>query len=228
MLIGNYKKTISKFIDRGYQFIDFNQIDQKKDLQIILRHDIDLDINIALEMAKIENKLNINSTYFFLLTNESYNLISEENLGYVKKIRDLGHSISLHFDIAIYKNAKKGLDIESAIFNKIFEEDINIISIHRPSEDFLKNPLNYFSLATSYDEKFTKNINYFSDSGGSFKYGHPIDSKVFKKGLNIQLLIHPIWWINSKNSINETVNNMINNKKELLKAHFQKNIKTFK
>lgn len=38
-------------------------------------------------------------------------------------------------------------------------------------------------------------MKYFSDSNGEFKYGNPLQSKDFKHLNNIQLLIHPIWWI---------------------------------
>tara|TARA_B110000438_G_scaffold224567_1_gene218367 strand:- start:2581 stop:3267 length:687 start_codon:yes stop_codon:yes gene_type:complete len=227
MLIGDYKKLLQSIIDKKYSFVKFGDIDNNKDSQIILRHDIDLDIDLALDMAIIENTLDIKSTYFFLLTNDSYNLISERNSSLLMKIKQLGHSISLHFDMEIYKDPKKGLEIELDIFKKNFQERVDIVSIHRPSQDFLKNPNGYFNVNNSYEDIFTKNAKYFADSGGNFKYGSPVNSKAFRKNENLQLLIHPIWWINSENTIKETVNKTIDNKRNKLEEHFKKNIKTY-
>ena len=35
-------------------------------------------------------------------------------------------------------------------------------------------------------------MKYITDSNGSWKYGYPID--YLDNSMNIQLLIHPIWW----------------------------------
>ena len=64
MFQNNYIKFIKKFKDSGYEFIFFNEKIKSK-FNIILRHDIDFDVDYALKMAKMENKLNIKSTYFF-------------------------------------------------------------------------------------------------------------------------------------------------------------------
>lgn len=226
MLIGNYKTLLKTFIKQKYYFVDFSSIDINKNSQVILRHDIDLDIDIALEMAKIENNLNIKSTYFFLLKNDSYNLLSRSSIDSVLKIKNLGHNISLHFDMKLYNNSKEGLKSELKIFNQTFGEKVNMISIHRPSKDFLENPNSYFAVNNSYEDKINKNISYFADSGGSFKYGNPTNSEAFKNNKNIQLLIHPVWWINSDKSIKKTIDKVIDFKKNKLYKHFKKNIST--
>ena len=62
--IKEYKKLIKFFKSLGYNFVFFSK-NIKKNKNILLRHDVDIDILKAYEMAKIENKLNIKSTYFF-------------------------------------------------------------------------------------------------------------------------------------------------------------------
>ena len=66
-----------------------------KNNQLIIRHDIDLDIDLALEIARIENSINAKSTYFSVRS-ESYNLLSTENVEKVKKIKSRSHKISIH------------------------------------------------------------------------------------------------------------------------------------
>ncbi len=62
----------------------------------------------------------------------------------VNEIKRLGHIVSLHYDIEIYKEPKKELVNEIKIFENLFETKINIISIHRPNKEFLNSPIIIF------------------------------------------------------------------------------------
>jgi len=52
----------------------------------LLRHDVDVDVGAALEMAKVEKSLGVSSTYFLMLRPPVYNLMSRHNHQAVKKI----------------------------------------------------------------------------------------------------------------------------------------------
>mgnify|MGYP003977849987 CR=1 FL=1 len=229
MLFETYKSFIEKFHKKGYRSIFFEELNANKNNQLIIRHDIDLDIDLALDIAKIENSIGARSTYFFLIASESYNLMSRENIEKVKLIRELGHKISLHFDLMIYKDVHEGLKNEIETFYTFFNEKIDIISIHRPNVDFLDNSENFFNIKTSYEKIFTKeNISYYSDSGGSFRFGNPVESLDFKENKNIQLLTHPVWWTSDKDSVNSCIQSVLEYKSSKMRKHFQKNIKIFK
>ena len=62
----DYENFLSKFKKNDYIFKFFHQKIFKK-RNIILRHDVDFDTDYALNIAKIEKKLKIKSTFFFLL-----------------------------------------------------------------------------------------------------------------------------------------------------------------
>ena len=192
----SYILLINKLLSSNYKFVFFEDFNRNIKGQIILRHDVDQDCSYALELAKIENSLGIKSTYFFLIRNDSYNLFSERNSVSVKKIKSLGHSISLHFDPLVYKNPREGLLLEKNMFENFFNEKVNMVSLHRPPKDYIgseyKKALDF---PNTYEDIYFKNIHYCSDSRGAFRYGYPTNSMAFKKKLNIQLLIHPIWWI---------------------------------
>lgn len=205
----------------------FDSFDLTKKNQLILRHDIDFDIKAAYEIAVIEHELNVKSTFFFLLRGDFYNLINSENYDLVKKIESLGHKISLHYDIEIYTNPQKELIAEIKIFEDFFNTKIDIISIHRPSRDFLKNPNNYFNVTNTYEDKYFKKISYFADSGGRFRFGNPLESPDYKLNHNIQLLTHPIWWTSSLSSVDDILNQLIKSRKSDLKLLLGKNVKTF-
>ena len=125
------------------------------------------------------------------------------------QIKELGHSVSLHFDMLLYENVKDGLHKEKDIFSHYFKTEVDIISIHRPTDNFLKNPESYFNVENTY-EKISKEYQYFADSGGSFRFGYPTQSSAFKNNDNIQLLIHPVWWIIDGNDVKNKVNKVIN------------------
>ena len=223
----NYKDFINEFLLNGYRVVMFDSFDASKKNQLILRHDIDFDIKAAYEIAVIEHELNVKSTFFFLLRGDFYNLINSENYDLVKKIESLGHKISLHYDIEIYTNPQKELIAEIKIFEDFFNTKIDIISIHRPSKDFLKNPNNYFNVPNTYEDKYFKQISYFADSGGRFRFGNPLESPDYKLNHNIQLLTHPIWWTSSLSSVDDILNQLIKSRKSDLKLLLGKNVKTF-
>tara|TARA_R110002012_G_scaffold107343_1_gene249025 strand:- start:3087 stop:3755 length:669 start_codon:yes stop_codon:yes gene_type:complete len=220
-MLGDYKNFITTFINKGYKCIFFNKLEEDKNNQLIIRHDIDLDCKLALELAIIEYKLNIQSTYFFLLTNNSYNLLSKENIDIVKNIQNMGHKVSLHYDPTL--SNLLGLETELNIFKQIFGP-VDIISLHRPQ---LKNQLENIKYPTTYDNKYFENTAYFADSRGSFRYGHPFNSDDFKQNKNIQLLLHPFWWVvNSKNK-DECINKVLEGKNKDLNQHFQNSLKFY-
>ncbi|MDC3287648.1 hypothetical protein OAV00_01785 [Candidatus Marinimicrobia bacterium] len=228
MIFENYESLLERFLNKSYKFIFFPELQIEENRQIILRHDVDLDLDLAFQMAKIENSLGIKSTYFFLLRTDSYNLISDTSADILYKFKELGHSVSLHFDMLLYENIKDGLEKEREIFAYYFDTEINIISIHRPNDEFLKNPEGYFNVENTYEKMYSKDIQYFSDSEGSFRFGYPTNSNAFENNKNIQLLIHPVWWTTNGNNVINTVNKVIYKKSKKLELHFKKNIKTFR
>ncbi len=192
MTLKDYLNLIESFMLKGYQLKGFcDEIRNKGDL--LLRHDVDFDVSFAQRLAEEESKYSISSTYFFLLRSDSYNILSPQNLDAVNKIKELGHHISLHFDPLIYDDYSKGLLEELEIFDRLFGVKPKVISIHRPNTDFLSGAS--VGVAHTYEKRFFKDINYISDSGGKFKFGHPLESAAFLATESIHLLLHPIWWV---------------------------------
>ena len=67
--------------------------------------------------------------------------------------------------------------------------------------------------------KYFQETKYISDSGGSFKYDHPIQNSHVIHGNNIHLLLHPIWWCNSGNTPIEKINSFLTYRKKLYMDH---------
>lgn len=229
-----YKKTdlkdietlLSAFLNEGYEFVSFEELKDSKN-KITLRHDIDFDLEAAYKMATIENKLNIKATYFFLVTNDSYNLFSKINAEYVHLIKALGHTVSIHFDPTIYTDFKEGFIKEKTLFEAVFDVKVTTISLHRPNDFFQEYDQPFHNCDHTYMKKYFKDIKYISDSTGVFRYGHPLDSEEFKNKDSIHLLLHPIWWFFEGEKNTDKLTSFYKHRTRQLKDHYAKNCKPF-
>ena len=217
-MLGKYTDLIFKFLDKGYEDVFFNELLGEYN-QLIIRHDIDFDCEVAYKMAKVEYGIGIKSSYFFMLSNPIYNVFSEKNKKYIKNIKTFGHNISIHFDFEI-GDLKKEIDI----FESFFDTKIDIISVHRPDLKLL----NKIGIEHTYLPKYFEDIKYFSDSRGEFKYGHPTESEEFKKGKSIQLLIHPEWWMSDKSKPIEIIQDIIDRNNKMNEKFFKENSTPYK
>ena len=160
-----YEKLIKQLKKKNYKFCDYiNYIDGNK--VVILRHDVDTSLNKALEITKLENSLGVSAYYFVLLSTDFYNINSEKSLKILKEIRQLGGKIGLHFDEKKYNLKSKEdyikyVNYELDILSRVLEEKIDVVSMHRPSKDFLEMDLEIPNVINSYQKKFFNDFNMF-------------------------------------------------------------------
>lgn len=191
---GSYEQFLKAFLERGYQSVFFHEINQPKK-QLALRHDIDFDTNFALQSALIEARLGIKATYFFLVRSSFYNILAQKDYENINLIKEMGHTISVHFDPTIYDDFHKGLQWEVALFENLFQVNVDIISLHRPNEFFQNYDAPIHGIEHTYQSRYFRDIKYISDSTGVWRFGHPFDSQEFKQQKSLHVLIHPIWWM---------------------------------
>ncbi len=79
--------------------------------------------------------------------------------------------------------------------NKYFNIDIKVVSFHQPSKQIINGDISIKQINT-YDKNYFSDIFYISDSNMQWKAKDPICLIKEKKYEKIQLLVHPIWWIN--------------------------------
>lgn len=201
-----YEKLIKQLKDKGYEFCDYtNYIDGNK--VVILRHDIDTSLNKALEIARLENSLGISAYYFILLSTDFYNINSEKSLKILKEIRQLGGKIGLHFDEKKYNLKSKEdyikyVNYELDILSRVLEEKIDVVSMHRPSKDFLEMDLEIPNIINSYQKKFFNDFKYVSDSRMNWRENieEIIDSEKYSQ---LHILTHPFWYSEKMESMEE-------------------------
>ena len=228
--IQNYKNILKLIKLQNYNFIEAGEWEKKsysKKKIIILRHDVDFDLELALRIAKIENKLGIKSNFFFLINDNHYNIFSEQSEKIVKKILSLKHFIGLHIDPSRYvkKNFIKNIKRDVEYFENFYKMRINSFSFHKPtiynfSQIKLKHKYH------SYNKNLLNSYKYISDS--SMKFNFKLLNDLIHKGNRIHLLIHPLWWVTKSNNINKKIHEVINIKKMHLNNIFKDYINLLK
>ena len=193
-----YKSLISKFLEANYRFCDFNQKNYDERI-VIFRHDVDFSTQAARDMANLEARLGIASTYFFLIRSPFYNIFEPKTFHHIQEINSLGHNIGLHFDASLYDENLNCLDYaanrECEIMEKIFGSRVDFISFHRPIRSLLGLDKKVAGRDHTYNKRFFNDFGYVSDSRGEWRFGSPNKHQAFASGKGMQVLTHPIWWM---------------------------------
>ena len=69
---------------------------------MLIRHDIDFSVDLALEIAAFEKDIGITTTYFFMMSSAFYNIFSLRNQKSINEIKKMGHKISLFILTLLY------------------------------------------------------------------------------------------------------------------------------
>ena len=182
----NHMKNAGKIVPLGEW--DFSNA-------IILRHDVDFDIEAAYQLALIEFECEIRSTYFILTTCYTYNPCAAMNRERLIRMADMGFEIGLHFDPTIYgdictKMLKNYVNKEADILSSIIQKPVKSISLHNPS---VHNQYPIFEgYCNAYSNRIFSDSCYLSDSRMEFRGMNPYEfvQKVTKHP--VQLLLHPM------------------------------------
>ena len=176
-----------------YTFGDFPENPDKR--FIILRHDVDAQVQKALKMAKINHDLGISST-FFVRIHGPYNPFRQFAYQAIQKIGNLGHEIGLHYEPMFYTTF--GLPVEEMILfeidllDRMFKMKVRSIAPHMPSlssprMDNIKEKYN-----DPYLPKFFSDIKYISDSNKRWR--EDCMCKWIAQRDQLQIAVHPHWW----------------------------------
>ena len=180
---------------------------------VLLRHDVDADLQAAVEMARLESNHGIYSTYFMLDTAD-YWQNKHELLTSIESILYYGHEIGWHNNVttrhirtqrpipelineALNVLRLSGADvIGTASHGDPLCHDYNYVNYQvwntcpHPTERSVHS-LSDFGL--DYEAYFIRRTHYISESGGIWRQCDDIADFKDKGGV-LQVLIHPQWW----------------------------------
>lgn len=191
------QRLLSDYREIGYTFADFATANPLEPAQVFLRHDVDVDLDLALEMAAEERECNVGATFFILVSSNLYNCHSARNSKIIREIAAMGHSVGLHFDPTSGSGDRIGANFvaEVSALENVLGDKIHSFSYHKPSTYGLPDLGKSHSLIDVYSEKYFKDIRYSSDSSGWWRYGDFRQTSNFNSRESVQLLLHPIWWM---------------------------------
>lgn len=171
--LNHYFKTLYDYINAGYVILP----DAKVRRHIHLRHDVDLSLSYALELAKEEQKRDIFSTYYIMLHSDLYNATSPEGIDQIQEIHRLGHKIGLHLDTRCHlSNDFHTLSI--IVGERVTDWRRHLVNITPEFTIPEPRPINY---------------KFLSDSGMNWREG--CFCQHIGKYDKMEILIHPEWHI---------------------------------
>lgn len=164
----------------------------------LVRHDVDLSIEAALEMARREAELEVRATYFLLLSCEHYNLLAEEHAGVARQLVGMGHEVGLHYDVRAMARRSDSLEsqlrLEAGLLSDLAGTPVRSIAMHLPGlhgEDPFAGGTDFVN---AYERRFTGEIAYFSDSCGAWRDSAVEAFESDELPPRVQLLVHPFYW----------------------------------
>ena len=195
-----YGALLADLVRQGYRVVNFDCVDSAA-RHLVLRHDVDVSLTLAVELAEVEYALGYASHYFVLVTSEQYNPSTQVNRQALRHIASLGHQISLHFDAALesLEESPEAMEARAATeanyLSDLAGAAVTMLSFHRPAQRWINNPTSLAGLPHSYQPRYFSEMGYCSDSKGGWRRGAPLEHDAVQAGRALQLLTHPIWWV---------------------------------
>jgi hypothetical protein len=197
-----YRGMLIKAKELGFAFQTFSEyLDNPSKKVIMIRHDIDVSLEWALELAQIEYDLGICSTYFVRVHSTRYNLFDQHNYRRLHKLKNMGFEIGVHQEVCNFCNTRDEaillLKREKTVVESILGCHIRGVATHIPKSSLLKITQEVLE-ETLFDytpggEIFNEGAIFVSDSNChwkqySFERAILLSDKVLAN-------IHPVWWL---------------------------------
>lgn len=198
--LDNYRRLVNLTKEKGFQFILHKDefVPERKD--VIWRHDVEFEPDIALKMAEIEHEAGVQASYFFQLHSQYYNLFDPHYRQVFNKIKALGHLVGLHFDCRYWgiedeRQLDEYITLDRLYLEKNFEVEIDTFSFHNTTP-FTQSCLEYRygGLINVYSSFFKEHYNYCGDSLGYWRFDRLEDVLLDDCVMHLQVLTHDANW----------------------------------
>jgi hypothetical protein len=191
--LSHYRELLDAATAGGYRFATFEAEPRPGD--ILLRHDVDLSLEAALELARLEQAAGARATYFLMKESVFYNLDSELGRETLRELRSLGHAVGLH---GVYPRASHDDRFDA------------VLAWHNPDPEYVHEPVSGF-VNVMQPPWFTKG-KYRSDSNQHWREGCPHEELRAGTFEWLQLLTHPEIWVYEGATMGATMRAMLDQK----------------
>ena len=191
----HYRELLDAAEQGGYRYAFFDHEPKQGDL--FLRHDVDLSLEAALELAELEAERGVAATYFLMTESVFYNLASREGAAALERLRSLGHRIGLH---AVHPRVE---------LDGRFDP---IVAWHNPDPPYTHERL--IGAVNVMAPPFFSSATYRSDSNQTWRSGCPHEELARGEVPWLQALVHPEIWIYPGATMRETMFAMLEAERE--------------
>jgi hypothetical protein len=188
--LAHYRELLDAARAGGYRWSIFDHEPQPGDL--FLRHDVDLTLEAALELAHLEAERGVQATYFLMTESVFYNLDSALGRETLRELRELGHAVGLH---AVHPRAERDDRFDA------------VLAWHNPEPEYVNDPVEGV-VNVMQPPWFTKG-KYRSDSNQHWREGCPHEELRAGAFEWLQLLVHPEIWVYPGDTMRETMHSML-------------------
>jgi hypothetical protein len=192
--LSHYRELLEAAEAGGYRWAEFDHQPRPGDL--FLRHDVDLSLEAALELARLEHGLGAHATYFLMTESAFYNLDSHAGRAAHRQLRQWGHRVGLH---AVHPRAE--LD----------ERFDPVIAWHNPEPEYMSEPI--AGAMNVMEAPYFTPGHYRSDSNAHWREGCPHEQLATGGFEWLQLLTHPEIWVYDGATMRETMESMLDAKR---------------
>ena len=191
-----YELLLEAAQEGGYRFRQFGG-EEPAPGDLFLRHDVDLSLDAALAMARLEAEMGVRATYFLMTRSVFYNLASAEGERALAELRELGHAVAHH---AVHPH----VDLDDR-----FDP---VLAWHNPDPEYMREPIG--AAVNVMEAPWFDPDHYRSDSNQHWRSGSPRESLRRREPSWLQLLVHPEIWAYPGGSMRETMFAMLDAERE--------------
>lgn len=222
-----YLEFLAKARERGFAFVRFEDFLPGRpplpERYIVLRHDIDFAPAYSLRMAELEHEAGVASTFFVLVDGQFYNPLGKEVVEQLRRIRDLGHEIGLHFAVSSAADADLGREVafRLEVLSAIAGVTVRSYSQHDPVNAGFAQvtlPPGHHPCADATTVIRDNDLLYVSDSAMMWRR-YTFDSAL-DEDRNLCLLAHPHSWLHPQDDYVAMIRDLEAREVEALSGRF--------
>ena len=199
--LASYRGLLELALAEGWTFRGFTDDIDVADRPLLLRHDVDFSVDLALEMATVNAEVGVSGTFFLLLRANLYNLLAPRNIDRVKAMVALGQCVGLHF-AAFEPVPERESDVFAAVEREMDQlrheipELQPVVAWHSPTGPWLARyaEAKLPGMVNVYNAEFIKETCYRSDSNlrnSVEQFESVLRDPAVRR---LHLLFHPLNW----------------------------------
>lgn len=159
---------------------------------VMWRHDIDNHLHYARRMARLEERIGVQATYFLHAETPEYDATSGDFHDLIEELLERGHQLGTHVDLARPRDARV---TDEELVSACEKQSATLsrwpvgkrVSLHRPPHDTVWRDIPGFEHALS---PFWQG-RYSADSRYRFRTA---PEPLLRSEQRVQINLHPCWW----------------------------------